>query len=135
MALFQFFKIYYMIGLSKEELLKDEKLGLLQLRNNDIIPNPELQMKISEFSEDIISSLLKENPDIIDNWLQKLHSEYIKSGENCNFEDDISACLHLGIYIIFERNFESWENGKSIKIMLSKDKPIWMSKNLLNKNI
>ena len=123
-----------MIELLKDELLKDEKLGLLQLRNRDIIPNPELQMKISEFPEDIISSLLKENPDIVDNWLQKLHSEYIKSGENCNFEDDLSVCLHLGIYIIFERNFETWENGKSIKIMLSKDKAIWINKSLI-KNI
>ena len=120
-----------MTELSKDELLKDEKLGLLQLRNHDIIPNPELQMKISEFSEDIISSLLKQNPDIIDSWLQKLHSEYIKSGENCNFEDDLSACLHLGIYIIFERSFENWENGKPIKIMLSKDKSLWISKNLI----
>lgn len=123
-----------MIELLKDELLKDEKLGLLQLRNRDIIPNPELQMKISEFPEDIISSLLKENPDIVDNWLQKWHSEYIKSGENCNFEDDLSVCLHLGIYIIFERNFETWENGKSIKIMLSKDKAIWINKSLI-KNI
>lgn len=123
-----------MIELLKDELLKDEKLGLLQLRNRDIIPNPELQMKISEFPEDIISSLLKENPDIVDNWLQKLHSEYIKSGENCNFEDDLSVCLHLGIYIIFERDFETWENGKSIKIMLSKDKAIWINKSLI-KNI
>lgn len=38
-----------MTELSKDELLKDEKLGLLQLRNHDIIPNPELQMKISNF--------------------------------------------------------------------------------------
>jgi len=109
--------------------LKDEKLGLLQLRNHDIIPNPELQMKISNFSYDIISNLLKENPDIIDSWLQKLHSEYIKSEENCNFE-----CLSSCIYIIFETNFESWESGKSIKIMLSKGKPLWISKNLI-KNI
>jgi hypothetical protein len=123
-----------MIELLKDELLKDEKLGLLQLRNRDIIPNPELQMKISEFPEDIISSLLKENLGIVDNWLQKLHSEYIKSGENCNFEDDLSVCLHLGIYIIFERDFETWENGKSIKIMLSKDKAIWINKSLI-KNI
>jgi hypothetical protein len=35
-----------MIELLKEELLKEEKLELLQLRNHDIIPNPELQMKI-----------------------------------------------------------------------------------------
>jgi hypothetical protein len=124
-----------MTELSKDELLKDEKLGLLQLRNHDIIPNPELQMKISNFSYDIISNLLKENPDIIDSWLQKLHSEYIKSGENCKFEDDLSACFHLGIYEIFERNFENWVNGKSIKIVLSKDKLLWIRKNLLNKNI
>ncbi len=124
-----------MTELSKDELLKDEKLGLLQLRNHDIIPNPELQMKISNFSYDIISNLLKENPDIIDSWLQKLHSEYIKSGENCKFEDDLSACFHLGIYEIFERNFESWKNGELINIMLSKDKSLWIRKNLLNKNI
>ena len=63
-------------------------------------------MKISNFSYDIISNLLKENPDIMDSWLQKLHSEYIKSGENCKFEDDLSICFHIGKYEIFERNKE-----------------------------
>ena len=37
---------------------------------------------------------------------KKLHSEYIKSGENCKFEDDLSTCFHIGIYEIFERNKE-----------------------------
>ncbi|MGI9011298.1 MAG: hypothetical protein ACR2F1_08940 [Nitrososphaeraceae archaeon] len=63
------------IELSKDELLKDKTLGLLQLRNHDIISNSELQMKISKFSDDIISNLLKENPDILYAWLQKLQSE------------------------------------------------------------
>ena len=80
---------------------------MLQRRYDEIIPNPSLQKKISEYPENVISNFLIENPDVIDFWLQKLHYEYIRSEENCKFEDDLTACFHLGIYEIFKANFAS----------------------------
>lgn len=115
--------------LLKEVLLKEDKLGLLQQRNGEIIPNPFLQMKFSKYAENVISSFLNENSDVVDLWLQKLHAEYTKNRDDCKFEDKITACFHLGIYEIFEMNFERWIKGKSIKIVIGKNKEISLRNN------
>jgi hypothetical protein len=54
--------------------------------------------------------------------------EYLKGGENCKFEDDLIACFDLGVYDIFETNFERWNNGRSIELIISNDNILFINK-------
>jgi hypothetical protein len=96
------------------ETLKDNSLGLV-LRGYDLVPNASLATKIAVYTPEVVETILTEHPEIIDQWLQKLHREYINNKKICDFE-------------VFERNLKSWEEGGFIKIMLPVKKAIRVSK-------
>jgi hypothetical protein len=108
----------------------DESLGL-RLKGYRLVPNDALETKIAIYTLEIVQSILSEHPEVIDRWLQKLHSEYINKKRSCDFENDPVACFNLSVYEEFERHFESWEDGGMITIVLPYDKVIRVSKNPL----
>jgi hypothetical protein len=93
-----------------------------------LVPNDALETKIAVYTLEIVQSILSEHPEIIDRWLQKLHSEYINKKKSCDFENDPVACFTLSAYEEFERHFKSWEDGGMIAIFLPHDKVIRVSK-------
>jgi hypothetical protein len=109
------------------EMLKDDSLELV-LRGYDLVPNALLATKIAVYTPEVVETILTEHPEIIDQWLQKLHREYINNKKICDFENDPTACFNVGIYEEFERNLKSWEEGGFIKIMLPVKKAIRVSK-------
>ena len=110
-----------------EMLMKDDSLGLI-LRGYDLVPNASLATKIAVYTPEVVETILTQRPEIIDQWLQKLHREYINNKKICDFENDPTACFNLGIYEEFEKNLKSWEEGGIIKIMLPVKKAIRVSK-------
>jgi hypothetical protein len=109
------------------EILQDQSLGLA-LRGYNLIPNGSLATKIGIYTPFIVETLLQEHPEEVDKWLQKLHTEIIRQKKLCLFENDTAACFNFEIYEHFEKSFRSWEEGGSIRIMLTKDRPVWVSK-------
>src|SRR5215217_7499937 len=93
------------------EMLKDDSLGLI-LRGYDLVPNALLATKIAVYTSEVVETILTEHPEIIDQWLQKLHREYINNKKICDFEN----------------NLKSWKEGGFIKIMLPVKKSIRVSK-------
>jgi hypothetical protein len=108
-------------------VFEDESLGL-RLKGYRVVPNDVLETKIAVYTVEIVQSILSEHPEIIDRWLQKLHSEYISKKRSCDFENDPVACFNLSAYEEFERHFKSWEDGGIIAIVLPHDKVIRVSK-------
>jgi hypothetical protein len=106
---------------------EDESLGL-KLKGYRLVPNDGLETKIAVYTIEIVQSILSENPQIIDRWLQKLHGEYISKKRSCDLENDPVACFNLSAYEEFERHFRSWEDGGIIAIGLPNEKVIRVSK-------
>jgi hypothetical protein len=106
---------------------EDDSLGL-RLKGYRLVPNDVLETKIAIYTQEIVQSILSEHPEIIDRWLQKLHSEYINKKRSCDFENDPVACFNLSAYEEFERHFKSWEDGGMIAIVLPHEKVIRVSK-------
>jgi hypothetical protein len=106
---------------------EDQSLGLM-LKGYHLVPNDALETKIAIYTPEIVQSVLAEHPDIIDRWLQKLHTDYIKNKRSCDFENDPVACFNLSAYEDFERHFKSWEDGGMIAIFLPHDRIIRLSK-------
>lgn len=106
---------------------EDESLGL-RLKGYGLAPNSVLETKIAIYTPEIVQSILSEYPEIVDRWLQKLHSEYISKKKSCNFENDPVACFTLSAYEEFEKHFKSWQDGGIIAITLPRDKVIRISK-------
>ena len=109
------------------EILQDKSLGLV-LKGYNLIPNGSLATKIGIYTPMILETILQEHPEEIDKWLQKLHRESIHQKKLCLFENDTAACFNIEIYEHFEKSFKSWEEGGLIRIMLTIDKPVWVSK-------
>ena len=105
----------------------DESLGL-KLKGYRLVANDALETKIAVYTLEIVQSILSEHPEIIDRWLQRLHSEYINKKRSCDFENDPVACFNLSAYEEFERHFNSWEDGGMIAIVLPREKVIRVSK-------
>ena len=112
---------------SVTNIFADESLGL-KLKGYVIVPNSFLETKIAIYTPDIVQSILLEHPEIVDNWLQKLHSEYIRKKKSCDFENDPVACFNLSVYEEFEKHFKSWEDGGLLTIVMPGDKAIRVSK-------
>lgn len=108
-------------------IFEDKSLGL-RLRGYSVVPNSALETKIAIYTPEIVQSILLEHPEIVDAWLQKLHSEYISKKKSCDFENDPVACFTLSVYEEFEKHFNSWEDGGLITISLPADKVIRISK-------
>src|ERR687886_674047 len=109
------------------KILGEKSLGLI-LRGYELIPNSLLATSIAVYTPEVVESILTQNPEILDAWLQRLHREYIKNKKTCDFENDPTACFNLGVYEEFERNLNSWEEGGFIKIILPAKKAIRVSK-------
>jgi hypothetical protein len=109
------------------EILGDNSLGLV-LRGYNLIPNDALATKIGIYTPYIIEGIFQEHPEMVDKWLQTLHTESIRQKKLCHFENDISACFNIEVYEHFEKSYKSWEEGGLIRIMFSKDKAVWVSK-------
>lgn len=106
---------------------EDGSLGL-KLKGYDLVPNDALETKIAIYTSEIVQSILSEQPDIVDRWLQDLHSEYISKKKSCDFENDPVACFTLSAYEEFEKHFKSWQDGGIIAITLPQDRVIRISK-------
>jgi hypothetical protein len=109
------------------EILQDKSLGLV-LKGYNLIPNGSLATKIGIYTPLIIETILQEHPEEVDKWLRKLHTESIRQKKLCLFENDTAACFNIEFYDHFEKGFKSWEEGGLIKIMLTKDRSVWVSK-------
>jgi hypothetical protein len=105
----------------------DESLGL-KLKGYSLAANSALETKIAIYTPEIVQSILSEHPEIVDRWLQNLHSEYISKKKSCDFENDPVACFTLSAYEEFERHFKSWQDGGIIAIALPHDRIIRISK-------
>ena len=110
-----------------ENVFEDELLGL-ELKGYSLVPNGVLETKIAIYTPEIAQSILSEHPEIIDRWLQDLHSEYISRKKLCDFENDPVACFTLSAYEEFERHFKSWQDGGLIAIALPQGGVIRISK-------
>ncbi len=108
-------------------VLEDESLGL-RLKGYVLVPNMVLETKIAVYTPEIVQSILSEHPEVVDRWLQKLHSEYISKKKSCDFENDPVACFSLSVYEEFEKHFKSWQDGGIISITLPKGMIIAVSK-------
>lgn len=106
---------------------EDDSLGL-KLKGYALVPNGVLETKIAVYTPEIVQSILSEHPEIVDRWLQKLHSEYISMKKSCDFENDPVACFSLSVYEAFERHFKSWQDGGIISITLPLGRIITVSK-------
>lgn len=100
----------------------------LKLKGYGLVPNGALETKIAIYTPEIVQSILSEHPEIVDRWLQNLHSEYISKKKSCDFENDPVACFTLSAYEDFEKHFNSWQDGGIIAIVLPWDKVIRVSK-------
>jgi hypothetical protein len=108
-------------------VFEDESFGL-KLKGYGIVPNGALETSIAIYTSEIVQSILLEHPEIVDRWLQKLHTEYISKKKSCDFENDPVACFTLSVYEEFEKHFKSWEDGGLIAITLPQDRVIRVSK-------
>lgn len=108
-------------------VFEGESFGL-KLKGYGIVPNSALETSIAIYTSEIVQSILLEHPEIVDRWLQKLHTEYISKKKSCDFENDPVACFTLSGYEEFEKHFKSWEDGGLIAITLPQDKVIRVSK-------
>ena len=106
---------------------EDKSLGL-KLKGYILVPNSSLETKIAIYTPEIVQSILAEHPEIIDGWVQNLHSEYISKKKSCDFDNDPVACFTLSVYEEFERHFKSWQDGGIIAITLPNDRVIRISK-------
>ena len=102
---------------------EDSLLGL-KLKGYVLVANDALETKIAIYTPEIAQSVLSENPEIVDRWLQKLHGEYISKKRSCDFDNDPVACFTLSVYEEFERHFKSWQDGGIIAITLPHDRVI-----------
>jgi len=108
-------------------VFENESFGL-KLKGYSLVPNSALETSIAIYTSEIVQSILLEHPEIVDKWLQKLHTEYISNKKSCDFENDPVACFTLSVYEEFEKHFKSWEDGGLIAITLPQDKVIRVSK-------
>jgi hypothetical protein len=106
---------------------EDSSLGL-KIKGYSLVPNGALETKIAIYTPEIVESILSEHPEIVDQWLQNLHSEYISKKKLCDFENDPVACFALSAYEEFEKHFKSWQDGGIIAIALPQDRVIRISK-------
>ena len=106
---------------------EDGSLGL-KLKGYALVTNDALETKIAIYTPEIAQSILSEHPEIVDGWLQKLHSEYISKKKSCDFDNDPVACFTLSAYEEFEKHFKSWQDGGIIAIALPGDRVIRISK-------
>lgn len=109
------------------ETLKDDRLGLL-LKGYSLIPNAALETVIAVYTHEVVETILKENPEIVEKWLLKLENEYRERKERCEFENDPVACFNLSFYEEFEKHFKSWQDGGMIAIKLPQNRVINISK-------
>ena len=109
------------------EILQDKSLGLV-LKGYNLIPNGSLATKIGIYTPLIIETLLQEHPEEVDKWLQKLHTESIRQKSYAYSKTILLHALILKFMNISEKSFKSWEEGGLIRIMLTKDRPVWVSK-------
>ena len=106
---------------------EDKSLGL-KLKGYGLVPNDALETKIAIYTPEIVQSILSEHTQIIDGWLQSLHTEYISAKKLCDFENDPVACFTLSVYEEFEKHFKSWQDGGIIAINLPQGRVIRISK-------
>ena len=106
---------------------EDDALGLA-LKGYSIVPNDALETKIAIYTPEIVESILLENPELVDRWLQKLHAQYISNKKSCDFENDPVACFTLSVYEQFEKHFKSWNDGGLIAITLPRARTIRITK-------
>jgi hypothetical protein len=106
---------------------EDGSLGL-KLKGYGLVPNDALETRIAIYTAEIVQSILSEHPEIVDRWLQNLHSEYISKKKSCDFENDPVACFTLSDYEEFEKHFKSWQDGGIIAITLPQDRVVRISK-------
>lgn len=106
---------------------EDKSLGL-KLKGYILVPNDALQTKIAIYTPEIVQSILLEHPEIVDNWLQDLHFEYINQKKLCDFDSDPVACFTVSVYEEFEKHYKSWQDGGIIAIALPQRKVINISK-------
>jgi len=106
---------------------EDKSLGL-KLKGYILVPNGVLETKIAIYTPDIVQSILSEHPEIVESWLQALHSEYISKKKLCDFENDPVACFTLSAYEEFEKHYKSWQDGGIIAITLPQNTVIRISK-------
>ncbi|MGH9992484.1 MAG: hypothetical protein ACREAZ_07555 [Nitrososphaera sp.] len=104
-----------------------DSLGLV-LKGYSIVPNDALETMVEIYTPDIVQSVLMEHPEVVDRWLQKLHSEYISNKKSCDFENDPVACFTVSVYEQFERHFKSWEDGGLVAIALPQGRTIRVTK-------
>ncbi len=107
------------------ERLNDASLGLVR-RGNLLIPNEYFQTLISVYTPQIVEAVLNEHTEVVQNWLDKLHSEYITAKRSCSTENDPIACYSLPTYDEFERQYASWQDGGLIEISLPEGSAIWV---------
>jgi len=108
-------------------IFEDESLGL-KLKGYSIVPNSALETSIAIYTSEIVQSILQEHPEVVDRWLQKLHTEYISKKKSCDFENDPVACFTLSVYEEFEKHFKSWEDGGLLSVILPQNRVIRVSK-------
>lgn len=108
-------------------VLDDESLGLW-LKGYRMVPNDALENKIAVYTTEVVQSILAENPQIVDRWLQQLHAEYLFKKRSCDFDNDPVACFALSVYEEFEKHLKSWEEGGLIEITLPRNQAIRVSK-------
>jgi hypothetical protein len=109
------------------EALKDDRLGLT-LRGYDLVPNTALETVIAVYTPQVVETILKESPEIVEKWLKELDSEYRKRRERCEFENDAVACFNLSFYEEFEKHYKSWHDGGMISIRLPHNMVVNVSK-------
>jgi hypothetical protein len=109
---------------------EDDILGL-KLRGYTIVPNAALETKIAIYTREIVESILMDHPEVVDRWLAKLHTEYIRNKKSCDFENDPVACFTLSVYEQFEKHYKSWQDGGMIAISLPGERMIRVTKSPL----
>ena len=106
---------------------EDDALGL-KLKGYSIVPNEFLETKIGIYTPEIVETILREHPEVVDKWLGRLHAEYVSKKRQCDFDNDPVACFTLSAYEIYEKSFKSWDDGGLIAITLPRGRVIRLSK-------
>lgn len=107
--------------------LEDDRLGL-ELKGYDLVPNAALETTIAIYTPEIVQTILREHPRIVERWLEKIHRDYIEKRRSCEFEQDPVACFNLSPYEEFERHFKSWQDGGIVTIHLPRNRTVRLSK-------
>jgi hypothetical protein len=106
---------------------EDDRLGLM-LKGYELVPNPALETMIAVYTLEVAHTILDENPEIVERWLEKIHKEYLEKMRCCEFEQDPVACFNVSLYEEFEKHFKSWQDGGIITLHLPGNRAISLSR-------